>query len=344
VIKLLIIGAIAAVAAGGAVATILREQPSKPSVYWGAYVNGTIYGRRDSPWDSGTVERFQDDTGKKPSILHYGQPPPWEQPFDAPTANLVEARGDIPAIDMSTKGVALGAIAAGRFDSSISAWAQAAKAWGHPFFLLLNEEMNGTWYPYSPGHNGNTAADFVAAWRHMHDVFVAEGATNVTWVWCPNVIDPSGRGTPLGQLYPGDAYVDWVGLNGYNWGGKGWQSFAELFGPSYEALRRLAPAKPILIGETASAEAGGSKAAWITNALAIQLPHNFPQIKALLWFNWRVYDKGAWREWPIESSPAAQKAFAKAIGSPYYASGGKFGQLPLLGKVQPLSSEPPLAH
>jgi hypothetical protein len=317
------------------------------SIYWGAYIEGTqtynyLYGGTwsNAPWcDPGTqcpLARFQQNAAKNPSIEHYGQPAPWLQGFDVGSANLVESRGDIPAIDMSTGSVSLSAIASGNYDSSITAWAQAAKSFGHPFFLVLDEEMNGTWYPYSPGQNGNTAASFVAAWRHMHDIFTSVGATNVTWVWCPNV-DIDGVYTPFSQMYPGDAYVDWTGLNGYNWGGSQWMSFSQVFASSYANLLQIAPSKPIMIGETASAEDGGSKASWITDALGVQLPQKFPQIKAVLWFNWRVYEKSTWWPWEIESSASSQQAFANAISSSYYAPGGTFANLPLLSKVQPIT-------
>lgn len=324
-------------------ATTTTQSSTSHSIYWGAYIEGPqtygyLYGGTWStaPWcDPGTqcaLAQFEHDAGKAPSIEHYGLPAPWNQSFDTGAANLVESRGDIPAIDMSTGSAALSSIASGAYDLSIILWAQAAKAFGHPFFLLLDEEMNGTWYPYSPGQNGNTAAGFVAAWRHMHNIFTSVGATNVTWVWCPN-IDPNGMFTPYSQLYPGDSYVDWTGLIGYNWGGSLWASFSSLFASSYSALRQLAPTKPILIGETASAEAGGSKSSWIKELLTTQLPQNFPQIKALLWMNWRIYEKGAWNPWEIESSATSQQAFAAGISSPYYASGGVFGNLPLLRPV-----------
>ncbi len=79
---------------------------------------------------------------------------------------------------------------AAQYDSWLTTQAQAMKSFGHPMFLLFDEEMNGTWYSYSPGQNGNTAAGFVAMWRHVHDVFTSVGATNVTWVWCPNTSTP----------------------------------------------------------------------------------------------------------------------------------------------------------
>src|SRR5205085_10076204 len=126
--------------------------------------------------------------------------------------------------------------------------------------------------------------------------------------WVPNV-DPYHKFTPYDQLYPGDAYVDWTGLDGFNWAGSDWMSFSQLYAISYGDLLELAPTKPILISQIGSGESGGSKAAWITDLLT-QLPANFPQIKALVWFNWRIYEKNVWQEWPIESSEAAQAAFA----------------------------------
>lgn len=117
----------------------------------------------------------------------------------------------------------------------------------------------------------------------------------------------------------------------------GWQSFSAVFASSYSKLLQLAPTKPILVAETSSEESGGSKADWITDLLSVQLPQNFPRIKALVWFNWRFYDAGLkyWWPWEIESSPSAQAAFAAGIASSYYAPGGSFGNLPLGSKINP---------
>ncbi len=67
--------------------------------------------------------------------------------------------------------------------------------------------MNAGWFPWGVGTNGNTTTDYVTAWRHIHDIFEQEGATNVRWVWAPNV--KPGLPTPYAELYPGDDYVDW---------------------------------------------------------------------------------------------------------------------------------------
>lgn len=205
--------------------------------------------------------------------------------------------------------------------------------YGKPFFFRWDREMNGTWVPW-----GKEAAEnpelFVHAWQRFHEIADEAGATNITWVWCPNV--SSELSTPLARLYPGNGYVDWVCVDGYNFGTNplrpaGWTSFHEVFWNTYQELQAIASGKPIMIGETASTESGGSKAAWIEDALKVQIPNSFPRIRAINWFNWP--DEG-W-DWPIESSSSAKKAFAEAISSPYYAT-NTFGSLPPLTKIEPL--------
>jgi Glycosyl hydrolase family 26 len=310
-------------------------------IYWGAYMNGDdtfghMYGGAwgDAPWDERTWSTFEADARKKVSILHWAMNhPPWETDFDAwkQTFERVRTAGATNAVDMSTGAVPLREIADGHYDSAIATWMRQAAAWQHPFFVILDPEMNGTWKAYAMGKRGNTPADFVRMWRRVHGIAVREGATNITWVWTVNV-DPTNGFVPYEQLYPGDAYVDWTGLNGFN--ADGYASFSWLFSTSYASLLQLAPTKPIAITETGSVEGGIGKPAWITDVLAHQLPENFPQIRALLWFNWRIHDGGKWRDWPIESSSAAQRAFARAIASPYYAARGTY-DLPLLRKIAP---------
>ena len=81
--------------------------------------------------------------------------------------------------------------------------------------------MNGTWESYSPGRNGNTASDFIAMWRHFHNIVRDAGARNVTWVWCPTSIRGRQVHVRTVSVYPGDSYVDWTCLDGYNKHGEG---------------------------------------------------------------------------------------------------------------------------
>src|SRR5262249_6558947 len=151
--------------------------------------------------------------------------------------------GAINMVDLQSQSIKLSAIAGGAYDGAFTTWAQQAAAWGHPFFLRWDWEMNGGWFSWgTTAGNQNTAADYGAAWRHIHDIFVQAGATNVNWVWCPNV-DTAGVFTGYSSLYPGDAYVDWTCLDGYNQDGK--SSFSSVFGSSYQHLLQVAPTKPI---------------------------------------------------------------------------------------------------
>ncbi len=293
-------------------------------LYWGAYIDGV-------PWDLARLDAFEARARKSVSLVHWGQP--WwregrYQPFYPNDFERVRRRGALPLLDWGSwdystgsdqPAFALAAITRGDHDAFIRAWAAGARDWGHPLFLRFDWEMNGWWqFPWSERLNGNRPGEYVAAWRHVHDLFAQVGATNVTWVWCPNAINVST--TPLTGLYPGDDYVDWVAMDGYNWGndyGNVWQSFAEVFGPTYGALRQLAPTKPIMIAETGCQERGGDKAAWIRDALSVQLPACFPAVKAVAWFNWD--DDDAIQTAVIESSGAASLAFGAAIGgSPTY--------------------------
>jgi hypothetical protein len=205
---------------------------------------------------------------------------------------------------------ALDRITAGDFDPYLRQWGQALATWGHPVMLRFGHEMNGNWYPWSEQLNGNGPGDYVAAWRHVHDVVASAGAANVTWVWNPNV--PYWGSAPLTALYPGATYVDAVALDGYNWGTSAswstWVSPSQLFGQGLAELRGLAPGKQILIGETSSAEQGGSKAEWATSLVGYLAAQG--DVTALTWFH---FNKET--DWRINSSTAAADALRSALAA-----------------------------
>ena len=342
-------------AGGGAPAPTPVPAPATTAAYWGAYLNGT-------PWDTTIQDRFETMVGKKASIMpltvywqqngqYYYFMGNSQQYFPTTTMEAIRQRGSIPMLvwgaadGASTQGVnqpnfRSSVVAGGTHDAYIRAFAQQAKAWGKPFFLKLNWEMNGYWnWPWMEGKingttipNGNQPGDFARSWRHIHDVFDQQGVTNVTWVWCPNVAD--GWDAPFSQVYPGDAYVDWTCLHGYNWGNRynppGWQTFTQVFNSSfnansYQQVVGLAPAKPMMLGEWASTELGDggtAKANWITDALSTQIPNNFPQVRAFVWYS--VNDG---EPWPIDSSTPSQTAFRNALSSSFYTA-NTFAALP----------------
>ena len=292
-----------------------------PEVYF-----GLIYPQTP---DLPTLQQYDAEIGKGMSLVLWYQS--WEQDGQQqtfPTAQLeaVREQGAIPVIAWqpeSYPGVesepdfTLAKIAGGTWDGYIDAWARAAKAWGHPFFMRFAAEMNGNWAPWSEATNDNAAGQFVQAWRHVHDIFTAVGATNATWVWAPNV--ENAATIPLAELWPGSSYVDWAGIDGYNFSssipGTPWWSFARVFQGTYDHLLALIPpTMPIMIGETGSVEQGGSKAAWITDALTVQLPQHFQRVQGFVWFD--VPDGDI--DLRLETSQASLAAFREGIAGPAY--------------------------
>jgi hypothetical protein len=237
--------------------------------------------------------------------------------FDAGLADQIWRRGAVPMVTWlpvrdgshgpDQPEFTLRQLRAGAHDGYIRTWAAGAAAWGHPLLLRFAPEMNEPGNAWSANVNGNSARDFRLAWRRVHDLFAQVGASNVAWVWSPNVLTPGSP--PLASLYPGDRYVDWIGIDGYNWGTSQrrshWQSFAQVFGPTLQAVRALTK-KPLMLTEIGSSESGGSKAAWIRDFF-VQLRRN-PDILAFVWFD---FDKET--DWRVDSSATSRAAFTIGV-------------------------------
>ena len=273
----------------------------------GVYVRG-------AEQDPGLLDRYAEQVGRRPAIV--GSYKRWDvRPFHHPELPEVAARGAIPMVswepwDADDNGYRLSAIAGGRHDDFLRRSALEAKAWGGPILLRFGQEMNGSWATWQRGVDGTTGPRFVAAWRHMVRVFRRAGADNVQWVWCPYV--DNGE-LPFMQFYPGDRWLDWVALDGFNWGAPiAWQSFSDVFDRSYRKLASVT-SKPIMIAEVGSHEAGGSKARWLRRTLRRQLPR-LPRVRAVVWFS--ATDRADFR---VDSSPGALAAFREEIAPKRYS-------------------------
>jgi len=240
----------------------------------------------------------------------------WGVDFNSAWVIAAAADGRVPMITWEpwTPGLAdqpayrLARIASGAFDPYILTWAISLKNYGRPVYLRPMHEMNGNWYPWGGTVNGNSAADYVAAWRHMHGIFSAAGATNVRWVWSPLAENtPNVPENAFERYYPGTRYVDVLALDGYNWGADaaeygGWRSFDEIFAGAYARISRLG-SQPVWIAEVGSGPTGGDKAAWVRDMFGSAA--HYPRLSALIWFNqWKE------RDWRATSSPAVAAAFA----------------------------------
>ena len=251
--------------------------------------------------------------------------------FTAAEGDAFRSAGMIPMLTLATaikhRTVTLKMVAVGDFDTMLrDRFAKPIAAWGKPIFIRLNWEFNSDWYPWSVGTNGNTAADYVAAWRHVVDLFRANGARNVSWVWCTNAY-PSGSGlsTTVAQSYPGNAYVDWTAMDGYRKAGIA-LTFSQVFGAYYDYITKtIAPTKPIMIAEAGTVEqttGGHTKAQWIDDMFA-SIPTRFPKLAALVWFDENQTGEG---NYSLDMSAAASQAWRNGIASSAY-KGSAFGTI-----------------
>jgi mannan endo-1,4-beta-mannosidase len=195
----------------------------------------------------------------------------------------------------------LASIIDGEHDDYLGRWAEQIGAVEQPVILRLMHEMNGDWYPWGAGVNGNAEGEYVAAWRHVRSVFDEHGVTNVEWEWAPNQLYDGTAA--LEPLYPGDDHVDRIGISAYNWGDEfeafhRWREFPELMDDTVERIRTFAAA-PIGVAETASSSVGGDKGAWIETMFQYALDEEYA---FLTYFNIDTH-----RDWSIE--PAYVEAF-----------------------------------
>jgi mannan endo-1,4-beta-mannosidase len=219
--------------------------PTTSNSYLGVFTKGI-------PDSYSGVTSFANAAGTKPDVVMYYSG--WFVPFPTKFANTAANNGAVPLVQMDPEGVSVAAIASGKYDPYLSQYAESVRAYHHPVILSFGHEMNGDWYPW--GYKKTSPRVFIAAWRHIVNLFRVLGAENVTWLWTVNIINDTQRGkipSPT-QWWPGDSYVNWVGIDGY-YLKSSWQ-FAPLFGPTITAVRSLT-LDPILIAETGAVPAAG---------------------------------------------------------------------------------------
>lgn len=273
-----------------------------------------------APFNMTGVESFSADAGKNPNTVLYFQN--FSQEYSAVAVANAWSRQMLPVVTLepiiknSTSGQPhLADIANGAWDDYLNRWANAAKLQNLPIALRFAQEMNGDWYSWSEGKFGNRTGDYIRAWRHVRDLFDAAGADNIIWVWSPNRVDNLADRT-LARVYPGDRYVDWVGMSGYyRDSGPGIApSFDGTFAKTLAELKRVAPTKLILLTEVGAGTSESNRTAWIQSFFAGLLAH--PEIIGFAWFN----DFKSGGDWRIAYSGATASAFAAGVADPRYGS------------------------
>lgn len=334
------------------------EHAAKPasSIYYGVYT-GTGSG---IPLPGIELEEFESDAGKKVSMVGYVAW--WYDTFDwgdfdtlhKEWVTATRDHGAIPLIlwqpfnpnytdyNAQMRKYSLKNIVAGNFDAYIRTWARQIKAMGHPIMLRPMHELNcstslsdvsygQSWCASLKDIDGsviNEPQDTINAWRHIVDIFREEGAYNVAWVWSvlswPSIPYGGTNSISLSSIYPGDDYVDWIGIECYN------QNFLplpeacnsnDIQGIYREALPLSVNPKPLMMAEMGAIEDiinPNAKPEWIKNALSFDrtqsIPFKYPEIKAIFYWNDGRDPLKLW----IESSIESTNAFKEAIANYHY--------------------------
>lgn len=330
--KIALVGLLAAMiwagpASGGRISSTAFASPMKLKPVDGSVLIGAY-----EPRGRISSSRFERTIGRRVALFNSFQA--WGGPdstFNSEWAALVEnlsAKNQVLMITWEPWNPGNGAdqpdyrlrkIIAGKHDAYMKKWFRAVRGTRKPVFVRFAHEMNGDWYPW--GTHVNWPAEYVAAWRHVVNLSREVGADNITWVWAPNEHQTEDY---LEKLYPGQKYVDWIGISGYNWGGPGrewtgWRSAKRIFGPTLAVVKRYG--KPIMIAELgvnenqrADAVAPKTKASWLARTYAY-VKNVDPQIKMVVYQNARCGNDYDWR---VTTSLASKRAIKRALSDPRF--------------------------
>jgi len=225
--------------------------------------------------------------------------------FPLATAEWIRAKGAVPYIRLNLRtddstvpdsNFTLDRIGSGAFDADLTAWGQAAAQFGTPLILEYGTEVNGDWMAWNgsyAGGNAQATAKFRAAYRHIHDVITAAGATNTTWVFHANFLDwPQASWNAFENYYPGDDVVDWVGLSLYastEITDGNWFDFTSNMDEAVARLDAMAPSKPQFVLEFAAPanDPLGDPVQWAQAALSAIISNRWPHIRGFNWWNER---------------------------------------------------------
>jgi beta-mannanase len=275
---------------------------SFPKKEWGAYVG----------WQENNLTTFENLVGKsvlyRAVFIHWGN----ENAFPAYLKSSVKDKGKTLVIfweatnyniaSVNQTAYSYDSIIGGNFDSYFTKFASNAKAYGGEVILIPFSEMNGNWFPWSITQNGNTPEKHINAYRYLRSFF--KDVPNVKFGWAPNHDSvPDVSINQFENFYPGDEYVDYVGLDGFNFANP-WMTFDQIFGNALNRIKIYN--KPIFIFSFATAS-GAQKPAWITDSITVQIPKH-PQIKGWIWFN-----ESKERDWRVTADSLSLDAFRAAL-------------------------------
>lgn len=288
-----------------------------------------------------TIERKMDII----SVYHFWGPESIER-FPMEQLNGIAEKGSIPMITwepwvsffpeqkdapyLKNEIGAMAAISSGKFDDYIKAYAGKIKLYDRPVFIRFAHEPDNPQFAWSSKGN-NTAEDYKSSWRRIVSIFAETGVNNVAWVYNP------WSNHTVKDYYPGDDYIDWIGITCLNygkasWDGR-WRSFEELYSPYRPVL--LALNKPVMLAEFGSTHYGGSGDDWVKEAVH-SIQRNYKEIKSFVLFNsnqdkywitdWRPDERTGKIDWTLRDAKEVKKTFFEIQSVPNDSLSGSYSR------------------
>ena len=298
-------------------------------------------GNTEDSLTTGRIQEYLSITGAEPLWVCFSDSWFYGIKFPKDKAEAVAGFNSIPYIRIMPRSdwgtgrpdpiYSLDKIAAGDFDKDLIRWAKDAKKFGKPILVEFAPEVNGNWFPWSGIFNEVDYAElYVEAHRHVVELMRDAGADNLTWMYHVNAVsEPNADWNRIGSYYPGDDYIDWLGMSVYGSQKKGWPwtAFYPIFSNAYRELERLSKSKPIAVAEFGVVEdaESGSKSEWIRDAFETMLSGKFPRLKAISYWH-SSFDNadGTISNMRVDSSPEVLKVYNEYINRDVFKAKARF--------------------
>ncbi len=252
---------------------------------------------KGAPGSYAGVARFSAETGTRIRIAMYYAG--WGSSFKTAFAEQAARHGAVTDVMLEPWKVSVASIASGRQDKWLRSYAADIRAFRDPVILSFGHEMNGCWYPW--GACKTPPSVFTAAWRHIVTVFREMKVRNVRWLWEVNV----GRPAPLQSDYPGNSWVNLVGVTGYYIQPS--STFSNELVLTIDQIRRFSR-RPLIVGETGVAP-DEDRSGQIANLFAGLRSYH---VQAVIYFDVDQSGGRYKQDWRLEGDAAALRGFRLA--------------------------------
>jgi hypothetical protein len=209
----------------------------------------------------------------------------------------------------------------GKLDEQIITLAQNLKSLNTPILFRLNNEMNSDWTSYCGMVSLCDPDIYTGVWKRIYNIFESEGVENCIWIYNPNDNNyPPSNWNDFLAYYPGNEFVQLIGITGYNTGtyynkdtGEVWREFTEIYDNIYEKYNPVFSKFNWIITEFSSSSIGGDKTGWINDMF--ENIHKYANIKVAVWFSYADYDlKGnIARPYWLDETKETLEAFKKGL-------------------------------